>query len=300
MVERGHKDVVARILHEGPDGTVICRPADARLPFDIMADVQALDRRPEEYETDPRYHGGQNIRRRPDAVVVGCGNGYAGAGKRRASGTLTKLNQRIPMEFPDNVLAEADRAASLPMSTDGLEDLRDACLVTIAGEDARDFDDAIGVRREGSRWRLLVAIADVSYYVRPRTALDREARERGNSYYFPTSVEPMLPEALCNGVCSLRPHENRRCMAVDMTLDNDGNLVQSRFINGLMCSSARLTYTTVPALLDAPDGPKLRLEGQAPGVPAMLAEAAELARTLIERRPAKAAWILIFRKPPLW
>ena len=286
VVERGHSEVVARVLHEGPDGAMLCRPSDARLTFDIMADVSALKKRPEEFELLQITMGDKisDQGRRP----LWAGRATAALGMENNAAVqerLTKLNNLIPMEFPDNVLEEAREAAARPLITEGLEDLRDAGLVTIDGEDARDFDDAVCVLPEGKHWHLLVAIADVSYYVRPRTALDREARERGNSYYFPTSVEPMLPEALCNGVCSLRPHEDRRCMAVDMELDNEGNMISSRFVNGIMRSHARLTYRQVQDALDNPSGEAaMLLEKNAPGVRGMLQDAAVLARTLIERR----------------
>ncbi len=288
VAERAHTEIVARVLREGSaENTAVCRPADSRLPFDVLADVSALEKMPEEFEL-LRVQMGETLDeggRRP----LWSGTAIASLGienDAKVQEDLTKLNNLIPTEFPDNVVAEAEASAVEPFEdADKLADLRGELLVTIDGEDARDFDDAVFVSREDENWRLLVAIADVSHYVRPRTALDREARERGNSYYFPTSVEPMLPEVLCNGVCSLRPNEERRCMAADMTLDRDGNLLDSRFVNGLMMSRARLTYKEVQAALEDPEGDAAAgIEERAPGVCAMLEDAAELADILMERR----------------
>lgn len=131
----------------------------------------------------------------------------------------------------------------------GREDLRELPLVTIDGEDARDFDDAVYCEETQQGWRLLVAIADVSHYVHPDTGLDREAFERGNSVYFPERVIPMLPEVLSNGLCSLNPEVNRLCLVCEMMFDQDGQMTASRFINGVMRSHARLTYTKVAAIL---------------------------------------------------
>ena len=288
VVERGHSEIVARVLREGSAGhTVVCRPTDPRLPFDVLADVSALERSPQEFEL-LQIRMGEKLDdggRRP--LWAGTALSTLGVeNDAKVQEDLTKLNYLIPTAFPDNVVAEAEAAAAAPFDdADKLTDLRGEMLVTIDGADARDFDDAVCVSREGENWRLLVAIADVSHYVRPRTALDREARERGNSYYFPMSVEPMLPEVLCNGVCSLRPNEERRCMAADMTLDKDGHLLDSRFVNGLMLSRARLTYDEVQAALEDPEGEEAAgIEERAPGVCAMLEEAAELADILMERR----------------
>ncbi len=134
-------------------------------------------------------------------------------------------------------------------------DLRDLPLVTIDGEDARDFDDAVWAAadedpRNSGGWRIIVAIADVAYYVRPGDALDQAARERGNSVYFPDRVVPMLPEALSNDLCSLKPHVDRACLAVEMILSSDGKVKSHRIKRGLMRSRARLTYTQAQQAID--------------------------------------------------
>ena len=128
----------------------------------------------------------------------------------------------------------------------GRVDLRDLPLMTIDGEDARDFDDAVFCeKKRGGGWRLWVAIADVSYYVRPQTALDKEAYSRGTSVYFPSQVVPMLPEVLSNGLCSLNPQVNRLCMVCEMTVSASGKLTGYKFYEAVMRSHARLTYTKV-------------------------------------------------------
>lgn len=129
-------------------------------------------------------------------------------------------------------------------------DLRNLPLVTIDGEDAKDFDDAVYCeRKESGGYRLLVAIADVSFYVKSDTALDREAYRRGNSVYFPGRVIPMLPEILSNELCSLKPHVDRLCLVCDMSISDTGTLTRYKFYDALMRSHARLTYTEVAAMV---------------------------------------------------
>ncbi len=164
----------------------------------------------------------------------------------------------IPVDFPVDAVAQAEAAVAAPLGD--RTDLRAIPLVTIDGEDARDFDDAVFAQPDDDPanpggWQVLVAIADVSWYVRPGDALDQTARERGNSVYFPDRVVPMLPEALSNGWCSLRPDEDRPCMAVWMTFDADGRKLRHRFVRGLMRSAARLTYHQVQAARDGMPAP---------------------------------------------
>ena len=164
-----------------------------------------------------------------------------------------------PFRWPEAVLLEAERLPAEPAPEDaaGRVDLRRLALVTIDGEDARDFDDAVyACRKKGGGWRLYVAIADVSHYVRPGMALDEQARERGTSVYFPERVVPMLPEALSNGLCSLKPKVDRLCMVAEMTISEQGRLTGSRFYEAIMHSQARLTYDQVGAFLDAPESGK--------------------------------------------
>ncbi len=159
----------------------------------------------------------------------------------------TLLDYAIPHEFSEAALAEAAKYKN-PTARDrqGRVDLRELPLVTIDGEDSRDFDDAVyAEKRKGGGYRLIVAIADVSHYVRPGMALDDEAQERGTSVYFPNHVVPMLPEALSNGLCSLNPHVDRLCMVCDLTVSRTGKVMAYAFYNAVMHSQARLTYTQV-------------------------------------------------------
>ena len=157
----------------------------------------------------------------------------------------------IPQDFPEDALAAAARARAAPLGK--REDLRALPLITIDGEDARDFDDAVFAEPDGDGHRLVVAIADVAHYVRPGAPLDRAAAARGNSVYFPDRVVPMLPEALSNGWCSLRPDEDRGCLFVEMRIDAAGRKTGHRFGRGLMRSQARMTYTEVQATQDSGD-----------------------------------------------
>ena len=154
---------------------------------------------------------------------------------------------RIPCDWPSDALAECSQK---PATTGERRDLRDIPFVTIDGEDARDFDDAVFAERgaHGS-WRLLVAIADVAHFVAPDSALDRAARERGNSVYLPDRVVPMLPEALSNGTCSLVADEDRLALACDMDISKQGGISHFRFRRAVIRSRARLTYDGVGAFL---------------------------------------------------
>ncbi|WP_168381470.1 ribonuclease R [Acinetobacter indicus] len=164
----------------------------------------------------------------------------------------TILEFGLPYEFPDNVLKDADSFKE-PSAKDreGRVDLRDLALVTIDGEDARDFDDAVyAEKRPGGGYRVVVAIADVSHYVRTGKPLDDEAQERGTSVYFPHFVLPMLPEALSNGLCSLNPQVDRLCMVCDLNLSRAGRVTKFEFYPAVMHSKARLTYTQVAQYFD--------------------------------------------------
>ena len=161
------------------------------------------------------------------------------------------LNYGLPQKWPEDVLREIKTMSEEVSENDkqGREDIRDLPLVTIDGEDARDFDDAVYCEKQGKEWRLIVAIADVSHYVKPGSALDNEAINRATSVYFPERVIPMLPEIISNGLCSLKPKVDRLCMVCDMTISANGKLKQTRFYPSVMHSHARLTYTQVAAML---------------------------------------------------
>jgi ribonuclease R len=161
----------------------------------------------------------------------------------------------LPTEWPVAVEKETRRLGDeVPArAARGRKDLRHLPLVTIDGADARDFDDAVFCEPAGSGWRLYVAIADVAHYVEPESALDKEAESRGTSVYFTRRVIPMLPEALSNGLCSLKEKVDRLCMVCEMQISRDGTVSRSRFFEGIMRSQARLTYEEVAAMLFAKD-----------------------------------------------
>ncbi|WP_122899946.1 ribonuclease R [Acinetobacter sp. B51(2017)] len=164
----------------------------------------------------------------------------------------TILEFGLPYEFPEEVVKDAESFKE-PSAKDreGRIDLRDLALVTIDGEDARDFDDAVyAEKRPGGGYRVVVAIADVSHYVRPGKPLDNEAVERGTSVYFPHFVLPMLPEALSNGLCSLNPNVDRLCMVCDLKLSRAGRVTGYEFYPSVMHSKARLTYDQVAQYFD--------------------------------------------------
>ncbi len=164
----------------------------------------------------------------------------------------------LPFEWPDEVLKEV---ASVPKEVnkedwDGAKDLRQDDFVTIDGESARDFDDAIFCQeRKGGSFQLKVAIADVSHYVKPGSALDSEAYNRATSVYFPTMVVPMLPEALSNGLCSLNPDVDRLTVVCDMTFSETGRMTRSKFYRAVIHSKARLTYTEVFKVMEGGNAP---------------------------------------------
>jgi ribonuclease R len=174
-------------------------------------------------------------------------------GEPRAVSLIAIHEREIPTEFTAEALTQA--AAAAPVGLDRRSDLRHLPLVTIDGPDARDFDDAVWAEPDpdsanAGGWHLIVAIADVAWYVRPADAIDRCAHERGNSVYFPDRVVPMLPEALSNDLCSLRPGEDRACLAAELWIDAAGKTLRHRFVRGLMRSAARLTYEQVQRARD--------------------------------------------------
>ncbi len=194
-------------------------------------------------QAEPLPHQGYGLK--PARITHRLGK----IGDARAVSLICIATHDIPQHFPESTVAEAKKARATPLGK--REDLRSVPLVTIDGEDARDFDDAVYAEAEESGHRLLVAIADVAHYVRPGSSLDRTAFERGNSVYFPDRVIPMLPEDLSNGWCSLKPGEDRGCLFVEIHIDAHGNKTSHRFGRGLMRSAARLTYTEVQEAADS-------------------------------------------------
>ncbi|EKM28252.1 MULTISPECIES: ribonuclease R [Vibrio] len=191
-------------------------------------------------------------------------------GENMAPGMETQIairTHQIPHDWPAAVDKQIENLGEeVPEEAkEGRVDLRDLPLVTIDGEDARDFDDAVYCEKKKSGgWRLWVAIADVSYYVRTDSALDKEAINRGNSVYFPSQVVPMLPEVLSNGLCSLNPQVDRLCMVCEMTISDTGKLSGYKHYEAVMNSHARLTYNKVGAILEGDEELRMRYHAVVP------------------------------------
>lgn len=194
----------------------------------------------------------------------------------------------LPNEFPLDAKHQAEKFSPVVVAADyaGREDVRSLPLVTIDGETARDFDDAVYCEPSATGFRLVVAIADVSSYVQSGDALDQEAINRGNSVYFPRRVIPMLPEALSNGLCSLNPNVERLCMVCDMQIDRAGEILGYRFYPSVMLSKARLTYTQVADMLANPKGENAQ---QFAGVLPHINHLYTLFQTLLQAREKRGA-----------
>ncbi|MCX8587623.1 MULTISPECIES: ribonuclease R [unclassified Gilliamella] len=240
--------IVGRYFIEQGVGFVV--PDDSRLNFDIL--ITGKPKRTVRMGTVVVVELQQRPERRQKAVGVIKEVLGENMGTNLAI-DIALRNHEIPYEFPKAVEKEVSKFGDeVPeKAKKGRKDLRDLPLVTIDGEDARDFDDAVYCQKNrGGGYRLWVAIADVSYYVRPDKALDKEACLRGTSVYFPSRVVPMLPEALSNGLCSLNPQVDRLCLVCEMTISNKGRLTGYQFYDAVMNSHARLTYTKVAKILD--------------------------------------------------
>ncbi len=231
----------------GRSGLGMVTPTDRRLRFELA--VATRDRGGAEpgdlVWVEPT--GGPMARRGKVLERVGSMD------EARTISLIAIAQNGIPVEFPEPALQQARDAGAAPMGR--RLDLRDVPLVTIDGADARDFDDAVFAEPDpdsgnAGGWRLLVAIADVAWYVRPGDALDRAAWLRGNSVYFPDRVVPMLPEELSNGWCSLVPRQDRPCLVAEMWIDAGGRLLRHQFHRAMMRSAARLAYTQVQAAAD--------------------------------------------------
>lgn len=248
VLERGCRQLPAHVL-DRVGGRLHCRAADSRLDVAFSVDMPpALDVPPPRGSLvllEPERRLASDLWQARLLEVIGHEDSVG------VQENLVKLNHQVPLAFPPRAEAEARALPAEPSAEDmaGREDLRPLVLVTIDGADARDFDDAIGVEALSDGWLLRVAIADVSHYVRPRTALDTEALARGNSWYFPASVEPMLPPALSNGLCSLNPDTDRLCLTAELRIDRRGLTVDARFFPAVMRSAARLTYEATEAAL---------------------------------------------------
>ena len=249
VLERGTQEIVGRLYDEG--GICFVVPDNPRIGHRVLV---------------PREHlagatSGQvvlvTLIEQPSRTAQPLGHVARVLGEHAAPGMETEIaihSHGLPFEFPSEAVKEAEAfgPAVSAAAKRGREDLRETPLVTIDGEDARDFDDAVFCEPVRGGWRLIVAIADVATYVAPSSALDREAQHRGTSVYFPNRVLPMLPEALSNGLCSLNPQVDRLCLACEMRVSAEGKVTRARFLEGVMRSQARLTYTKVAAYLANP------------------------------------------------
>jgi ribonuclease R len=260
VLERGSQTLVGRYVLNQGIGYVI--PDNPRVTQDVLV--------------PPGMYGGAKagqmvvveITTPPGARTLPVGRIKEVLGEHLAPGMEIEAAIRahgLPHEWPEDVQHEAALLPKTVRAEDcrGRADLRPLPLVTIDGEDARDFDDAVYAEAASAGgWKLWVAIADVAAYVKPGTALDVEGLARGNSVYFPERVIPMLPEALSNGLCSLNPDVDRLCMACEMHVSEDGEVTRSKFFEGVMHSQARLTYNEVFAILEhgleGPQGPEAK------------------------------------------
>ena len=247
VLEANKKQIVGRFFLEQGIGYVV--PDDSRITRDILI--------PDNARLGARM--GQvvvvELHPRTAPFFQPIGKITEVLGDNMAKGMEVEIAIRkhdIPHSFPSAVEKQLKKwAEDVPEEAKrGRVDLRDLPLVTIDGEDARDFDDAVFCQKQGKGWKLWVAIADVSYYVRPKSALDTEAYNRGNSVYFPNRVVPMLPEKLSNGLCSLNPQVDRLCMVCEMTISAKGKMTDYQFYEAVMNSHARLTYNKVAKILE--------------------------------------------------
>lgn len=264
VIERRTNKLVGRFLHE--HGLSIVVPEDQRIKHDILIPPG---------DTNGAQHGqvvSVQIIEQPTRHTQPLGRVYEVLGEIDDPGMEIEIAVRkfdVPVDFSETAQKQASRLPDVVRKTDlkGRVDLRDVPLITIDGEDARDFDDAVYCeavdlgtgQRKRPGWRLLVAIADVSHYVQPGDSLDEDAIERGTSVYFPRRVIPMLPESLSNGLCSLNPHVDRLVLVCDMIIPASGakagTVTAYQFYNAVMYSHARTTYTNVWAALQQPGGP---------------------------------------------
>lgn len=245
VLEHVNSRVVGRVFVE--HGVAFVVPENRKLNQDILV-------APEDKKSKLKPKAGQvvvvEIVEQPSRYTQPIGRIVEVLGNYADPGMEIEIALRkhdLPFEFPKATLTETKALPDKVRKSEweGREDLRDLPLVTIDGETAKDFDDAVFAEKQGRGWRLVVAIADVSHYVRPGMALDKEAMARGNSVYFPRRVIPMLPEKLSNGLCSLNPEVDRLAMVCDMSISATGAIKQYRFYPAVFHSKARLTYTQV-------------------------------------------------------
>ena len=282
VLESRKKQIVGHFFLENGFGYVV--PDDSRIGRDILV--------PNEHRNGARM--GQvvvvELQERSASFNQAIGVITEILGDNMAKGMEVEIalrNHDIPHKFPSAVEKYVKKfTEEVPEEAKkGRVDLRNLPLVTIDGEDARDFDDAVYCEKHGKGWKLWVAIADVSYYVRLRSALDVEAHNRGNSVYFPNRVVPMLPEILSNGLCSLNPQVDRLCMVCEMQISAKGKLTDYRFYEAVMNSHARLTYTKVAKMLEGDEELRTRYSTLVPH----LEELYKLYQALLSARHQRGA-----------
>ncbi|MDG6773395.1 ribonuclease R [Thiomicrorhabdus sp. ZW0627] len=248
--EHANQQILGRLAFE--DGLAWVRPNNTRITQDVFIPQDGLlDAKEEQIVLVEVIHQ-PSLRSGPIGKIVEVLGDYMAPGMEIDSAIH---DHSIPNTWSDELLKELEAIPDVVTEADmeGRKDLRALQLVTIDGEDSKDFDDAVFAKRRKNGWRLVVAIADVSHYVKPGTALDKEAYLRGNSVYFPQRVIPMLPEKLSNGLCSLNPKVDRLCMVADMSVNDDGTLERTQFYQAVMNSKARLTYNQVHDILQNKD-----------------------------------------------
>ena len=242
VLERANSKVVGRVLVE--HGIVVVVPENKRISQDILVTPERKLKPKDGQVVVVEIIEQPNRHAQPIGRIIEILGNYADPGMEIE---IALRKHDLPFEFSAQTLKETKVLPETVRSEEwtGRRDLRDLPLVTIDGETAKDFDDAVFAEKKGRGWRLVVAIADVSHYVRPGSALDRDAMERGNSVYFPRRVIPMLPEKLSNGLCSLNPDVDRLAMVCDMDINSSGEIKAYTFYPAVFRSYARLTYTQV-------------------------------------------------------
>lgn len=251
VLEHNTQQIVGRLRKEG--GAYFAEPTNQRITQDILISPEAINNAKEGQMVVVAVTSQPTAYSRPLGEVVEVLGDHMAPGMEI---NVAIRNHELPYLWPDDVQLEASRFKGVVTEDmfNGRADLRQLDFVTIDGEDAKDFDDAVYcVPREAGGWTLYVAIADVSYYVKENSALDKEAYKRGNSVYFPGRVIPMLPEELSNGLCSLMPNVDRLSMVCEMSIDPTGRIMRHRFYEAVIQSHARLTYKQVHAAMEKKD-----------------------------------------------
>lgn len=250
VIEHNTHELVGRLLCES--GSFFVQPTNTRISQDILIPADStLDAKPGQMVVI-------EIVTQPSSVTRPVGRVKDIIGDHMAPGMEIDVairNHDLPVEWPEEVLEEAARFTTEVPADATLKrvDLRHLPFVTIDGEDAKDFDDAVYCKARANGWILYVAIADVSHYVRPNSALDKEALNRGNSVYFPGRVIPMLPEVLSNGLCSLNPNVDRLALVCEMAISSTGKITKYDFHEAVFRSKARLTYNQVFSMVKEND-----------------------------------------------